>query len=523
MIEISVTSFSSMGAGLPLNRSALADGSRRPVGFMQQVFPCKNSLHKLCFSPTLATIPLYFFLERQFVGETPSRRRVYPSVGDRFVISATTYSATTSPFRHVTYSNLHRHLNSKYHTSNITYLSSSLPRGPTRRGTIRLPPPHHHAIFRRRIQRRRTIRVRTVRCRHLLTCCYPGADAVQRLHHAQDFPRRKCIRSVSHLSKYPLSRLIFPSRLAVHLADRVGFAPIKPRIPRHFGIFLYDGNLIGGALLGVGIAMTGACPGTSLVQLAVGVRSGLYVVLGGTAGGIAYVTSLPMLQQKLGRASSSSSSSSSPSSLCSSTCGAKPRDMPATISILNQDATLQATFKLSSNTLVFVWEVLCVLVIQLAGAFDGSGEIKLGLVGPVFGGCLIGAAQSATVLLTGHTVGVSAAYEHIAQAVLRYLGLRTEGAITAPSVLFAAGILSAGAVVSRFASEPTLDVARAAGADVSASTAILGGFVMVFGARLAGGCTSGHGISGLVTFSWASFVSVAAVFGSGILTAFVLR
>lgn len=42
---------------------------------------------------------------------------------------------------------------------------------------------------------------------------------------------------------------------------------------------------------------------------------------------------------------------------------------------------------------------------------------------------------------------------------------------------------------------------------------------MVLGAPLAGGCTSGHGISGLATFPWASFVTVAAMFGGGILIA----
>ena len=38
---------------------------------------------------------------------------------------------------------------------------------------------------------------------------------------------------------------------------------------------------------------------------------------------------------------------------------------------------------------------------------------------------------------------------------------------------------------------------------------------MVFGARLAGGCTSGHGISGMATMGVASFVSVTAVFAGG--------
>jgi hypothetical protein len=35
----------------------------------------------------------------------------------------------------------------------------------------------------------------------------------------------------------------------------------------------YDGNLAGGALVGIGMALSGACPGTVLVQLAQGIPS----------------------------------------------------------------------------------------------------------------------------------------------------------------------------------------------------------------------------------------------------------
>lgn len=46
-----------------------------------------------------------------------------------------------------------------------------------------------------------------------------------------------------------------------------------------------------------------------------------------------------------------------------------------------------------------------------------------------------------------------------------------------------------------------------------------GGFLVGFGTRYAGGCTSGHGISGLSTLQWPSLVAVVLFFASGILTA----
>jgi uncharacterized protein len=47
----------------------------------------------------------------------------------------------------------------------------------------------------------------------------------------------------------------------------------------------------------------------------------------------------------------------------------------------------------------------------------------------------------------------------------------------------------------------------------------VGGAVLLFGARLAGGCTSGHGISGGLQLSVASWVFLAAMFASGVATA----
>lgn len=46
-----------------------------------------------------------------------------------------------------------------------------------------------------------------------------------------------------------------------------------------------------------------------------------------------------------------------------------------------------------------------------------------------------------------------------------------------------------------------------------------GGFLVGFGTRYAGGCTSGHGITGLSTLQWPSLVAVTSFFAAGILSA----
>ncbi len=51
------------------------------------------------------------------------------------------------------------------------------------------------------------------------------------------------------------------------------------------------------------------------------------------------------------------------------------------------------------------------------------------------------------------------------------------------------------------------------------AVAFIAGFLMLFGARLADGCTSGHGLSGTAQLAVGSMVAVAAMFAGGIVTA----
>lgn len=55
-----------------------------------------------------------------------------------------------------------------------------------------------------------------------------------------------------------------------------------------------------------------------------------------------------------------------------------------------------------------------------------------------------------------------------------------------------------------------------------AAVGIGGGVLMAFGARLAGGCTSGHGISGTMQLNVASWISVICFFIGGIAVAMTL-
>jgi uncharacterized protein len=49
-----------------------------------------------------------------------------------------------------------------------------------------------------------------------------------------------------------------------------------------------------------------------------------------------------------------------------------------------------------------------------------------------------------------------------------------------------------------------------------------GGFLVGFGARYAGGCTSGHAISGMADLQLPSLVAVLGFFAGGLIVTFVL-
>jgi uncharacterized membrane protein YedE/YeeE len=52
--------------------------------------------------------------------------------------------------------------------------------------------------------------------------------------------------------------------------------------------------------------------------------------------------------------------------------------------------------------------------------------------------------------------------------------------------------------------------------------AILGGAMAMYGARMAGGCTSGHGVSGALQLALSSWTFLVVMFAAGIATAAVI-
>ncbi len=158
---------------------------------------------------------------------------------------------------------------------------------------------------------------------------------------------------------------------------------------------------------------------------------------------------------------------------------------------------------------------------------------------PYAAGILIGLLQIPTFYFLNTALGASSSFvtiaAHIATSVdggatgIEYFTKHLWGAKNWWQVALVGGIAVGAFLSMRLsgAKRETISPVWARTCGVSslwarAPIAFIGGFVMLFGARIAGGCTSGHGISGMAQLSAGSTLAVAAMFVGGILTATLL-
>jgi uncharacterized membrane protein YedE/YeeE len=157
---------------------------------------------------------------------------------------------------------------------------------------------------------------------------------------------------------------------------------------------------------------------------------------------------------------------------------------------------------------------------------------------PYIAGAGIGVLGCLTFLLSDRPLGVSTAYAKMSGLIERAVSKEAAGRneyyrLTPPAVDWQFAIVP-GIIVGAFISAMLSGSFHLAwvpafwGSSFGSSpvprliAAVIGGILLAFGARWAGGCTSGHGISGTMQLSLGSIVAAACFFAGGIATAFVL-
>lgn len=233
------------------------------------------------------------------------------------------------------------------------------------------------------------------------------------------------------------------------------------------------------------MALSSSCPGMSIPQLALGIPSAPATIAGACAGGIVWSAALrPWIARQRARSRIS-----------------RP---PAT--------SIPQALGLGRTTTFLLCETVLVLAVHVVVTRMPTAWSP---ISPIAGGLLIGGAQLVSLLLRGSLLGVSTCYEQLGEWVVYMTKGSRRGARPGTSaILFA--VAMAGGAWALAARRPDLSPAMAAYSGPSTGRALAGGFLMTVGSRLAGGCTSGHGISGLALLSMSSLVTMIATFVAAI-------
>lgn len=182
------------------------------------------------------------------------------------------------------------------------------------------------------------------------------------------------------------------------------------------------------------------------------------------------------------------------------------------------------------------------LLLICAAADAGASVDARDYPGPAWSPYIVGAAIGVLSWLTFYfsdePIGASSFYAHLAGflgkvVTPRHTKSRAYFKDNPPRVgwkfVFVVAVITGGAIAAltggEFANEWLSPMWVARFGDSIALRAMIafgGGMLMAFGARLAGGCTSGHGISGTLQLNLASWISLICFFIGGVAVAIPL-
>jgi len=306
--------------------------------------------------------------------------------------------------------------------------------------------------------------------------------------------RYNVISGMATLENYTVAK-------AIAVAIGVGAVIIAIEIGLGFATYhikplLLGGIAIGGIIFGVGMAILGYCPGTLPVSLGEGSVDALIGIIGGLVGGFVYTLIVPSIQSILGP------------------------DL-GSISLFTLVGQHHFIFYLLDIILgaAFVWAAFWLnkkeKATDLKWLYSGIGLAVLN--GIVF-----------LEVVSDRIIGASTAYPFVADSITGTTGNVYFTKIQVPGqweVLFLAGAFISGIVISLFRKEFKITLIhsnweRYKGNSVSKRLiwSFIGGFILIIGARMAGGCTSGHILSGGMQLALSSLVFAGFVFAGLLLT-----
>ncbi len=287
---------------------------------------------------------------------------------------------------------------------------------------------------------------------------------------------------------------------AIAVAVGVGAILLSIEIGSGFASFhvkplILTGIAVGGLIFGAGMATLGYCPGTVAISLGEGSLDALVGIIGGIAGGIVYTLIQPSVQEMLGPDLGKLS--------LQGALGSGPLYYILVFAFGAALVTIAFWLNRMEKKKNFNWFYagvgLAVLncIVFLTAVFDR--QIGASTTFPYLGDLLVGLNQNQYFT----SIQKSGNWE----------------------LIFLAGALLSGFVVSLLRKDFKIQLIHSEWAKTKGISplkrivwAFVGGFVMLIGARMAGGCTSGHVISGGMQIAASSLLFGAFVFAGLLLT-----
>lgn len=264
----------------------------------------------------------------------------------------------------------------------------------------------------------------------------------------------------------------------------------------HVKPLLMGGVVWGGLVFGFGMAVLGYCPGTLAISAGHGSLDAVVGIIGGLVGGLVFTLLQPAMQPLLGP------------------------DLGA-VSLFN--AIGEYTLPYHLFTILFSAVVIfCVFAIHKREGTTDKRWIVTGVALALLNMVLM------LDSVAGRPIGASTAYPYLADVLTGTTDSNYFADIQEPGnweVWFLLGSLLAGAahafLTKTFEMRLIHDRWKELKGDAPRKRilwAFIGGFALLFGARMAGGCTSGHILSGGMQIAKSGMVFVAFTFIAFLLT-----
>ncbi len=292
--------------------------------------------------------------------------------------------------------------------------------------------------------------------------------------------------------------------VAKTIATAIGLGAILIAVQVDLGLASYHikplfvGSIIvGGVLFGIGMAILGYCPGTLPISLGQGSVDALFGILGGLFAGIIYTVLSSTFHQSLG-----------------------------------PDLGKISLYTAIGNHSLLFYGVTLVISVALVGLSFWLNKLEKGKdlrwffsgLGLAVLACFVFASS-----ITDRVIGVSSFYPYMGNIIIQNTDNIYFQNIAAKSgtwdKFFLLGAFISGIVISLLRKDFKIKVvyenwSRYKGSSVIKRLiwAFLGGFLLLFGARMAGGCTSGHVISGGMQLAASSMLFAFFVFASFLAT-----